>query len=233
MENLKILYEDKNMIFLVKPPGYSCEDEKNPKNEKNLVKLIKEYRLQKNEIGEAFAVHRLDVVTSGVMVYAKNKKFAGRLGAIVGNHREFCKEYLAVTEGTPEEKSGEYRDFLFKDSSKNKSYVVKKMRKGVKEAILNYELIGSKSYEGKAYSLFKISLLTGRTHQIRVQLSSRKMPVLGDGKYGSFNSNCELALFSHGLKFKNPVDGKELCFKALPDFSKYPWSIFGEEKDRI
>lgn len=227
---MNILYEDKNIISLVKSAGYLCEESE---NKPNLVSLIREHLANNNCNKEVFVVHRLDVLTSGVMVYAKTKTAAGRLGNALNNHEEFLKEYLTIVEGVPKEIKGTYCDLLFKDSKKNKSYVVKRMRKGVKEAKLEYEVLAHKIVDKKDYSLLKIRLFTGRTHQIRVQLSSRKMPVLGDGKYGSSNSNCELALFSHCLCFTNPSDDKKISLKALPDFEKYPWNIFLEEKEKI
>lgn len=227
---MDILYEDKNIISLVKPAGYLCEESD---SKPSVVNFIREHKMKNNENKDVFTVHRLDVLTSGVMIFAKNKAYAGKLSAIVGDHNEFLKEYLVIVEGVPKEKNGECRDFLFKDSSKKKSFVVKKMRKGVKEAFLKYELLDVKTVEEKTYSLIKVRLFTGRTHQIRVQFSSRKMPVLGDGKYGSRNSNCNLALFSHKLSFKNPIDKKEITVSALPNFHEYPWHIFEEVEDRL
>lgn len=227
---MDILYEDKNIISLVKPAGIFCED---TKKSDSMVSLIREYKLQKGEDENVFAVHRLDVTTAGVMVYAKNKITAGKLSEIVSDHEKFKKEYLTVVEGKPENDSGIYEDLLFKDSFKNKSYVVKRKRKGVKEASLYYEVISTKNIDGQAYSLLKIRLFTGRTHQIRVQLSHRKMSILGDGKYGSRNSNCNIALYSYSICFKNPYDEKELTLKSLPDFNVYPWSIFKEETGNL
>lgn len=227
---MDILYEDKNLIFLVKPAGVFCED---TKNGDSMISIIREHKLRKGEDENVFAVHRLDVTTSGVMVYAKNKASAGKLSAIVSDHEKFKKGYLTVIEGKPENDKGIYEDLLFKDSFKNKSYVVKRKRKGVKEASLYYELINTKEVEGFCYSLLRIRLFTGRTHQIRVQLSSRKTPILGDGKYGSRDSNCDIALYSHSISFENPFDKKELVFKSFPDFDIYPWNIFKEEAENL
>jgi 23S rRNA pseudouridine1911/1915/1917 synthase len=160
---------------------------------------------------ELFAVHRLDREVSGVMVYAKTPTAAAELSRQVAD-RSFKKEYLALVEGVPEEPSATLSDLLFKDSRKNKSFVVNRKRAGVKEAKLSYETVGDR--DGK--SLVKIELHTGRTHQIRVQFSSRKMPVLGDGKYGSSVREKEIALASYRIKFKHPRTKESMEFSQLP-----------------
>jgi len=114
---------------------------------------------------------------------------------------------------------------LFKDSAKNKSYVVKRMRKGVKEAELEYELLASNEIS----SLVRIRLKTGRSHQIRVQFSSRAMPLLGDVKYGSTEKGCNIALWSNRLCFRHPVSGVLLDFSAPPP-EEYPWNLFNSKE---
>ena len=117
------------------------------------------------------------------------------------------------------------RDLLLKDSRKNKTFVVSKMRKGVKEAILRYCVID----ENNNQSLVEIELETGRSHQIRVQFASRKAPLAGDGKYGSRNNKCSVALWSHSLSFVHPFTKQEICINSDPDFSIYPWNEFRTE----
>ena len=114
------------------------------------------------------------------------------------------------------------RDLLFRDSRSGRSYVVDRPRKGTKEARLAYRTLGSA--EGK--SLVLVRLFTGRTHQIRVQFASRRMPLLGDGKYGSRDKGCDIALWSHRLTFTHPASGEEMNFRSLPDSSVYPWNLF-------
>ena len=112
------------------------------------------------------------------------------------------KTYLAVVHGEPEEKSGEMRDLLFHDKIKNKSYVTDKKRAGVKEAVLNYRVLSTAEKDsGDKHSLVEIELITGRTHQIRVQFASRQMPLVGDGKYGSRDNKASMALWSHKVEF--------------------------------
>ena len=135
----------------------------------------------------------------------------------------FKKTYLAVVDGIIEEKQGVYKDLLFKDSSKNRSYVVNRMRKGVKEASLEYVVLN----ENNNKSLVKVTLHTGRTHQIRVQFSSRKTPLCGDIKYGSKDRESDIALFSHSISFCHPVTEEILTFTDLPEKENYPWNLFG------
>ena len=205
---MKILYEDKWLCLCVKEVGISSEEGGMPD-------------LLKQQCGmEHYCVHRLDMAVGGVMVYARDKGCAGKLSAMVSS-REVEKEYLAVIQGRPEADQGIMRDLLFKDSSKNKSYVVKRMRKGVKEAELEYSVLKEKY----GLSLVKIKLHTGRSHQIRVQFSSRSMPLVGDVKYGSSHKDCPIALWSHRLCFKHPMTGKTIDISENPINTK-PWNEF-------
>lgn len=208
MINIDIIFEDKHLIACVKPVGVLSEEGGMPD------------LLHEELGGEFFCVHRLDRAVGGVMVYAKNKAAAGKLTALITSH-DVTKEYLAVIHGETDEKSGILNDLLFKDSAKNKSYVVDRMRKGVKEASLEYETLATNG----GTSLLKIKLHTGRSHQIRVQFSSRRHPLVGDVKYGSTDKSCDISLFSHALHFRHPVTGNEMHFTALPD-NNYPWSLY-------
>ena len=202
---IEILYEDKDIVFCVKPSGFSSETD--------LPNKLKEQL--KSEI---YTLHRLDTPVGGVMVYAKNKSAAAKISKKIAENSDFEKTYLAVCEGEFEETEGKMEDLLFKDSRKNKSFVVKKERKGVKKALLSYEVLKTGEYKEKPCSLVRVTLKTGRSHQIRVQFASRKHPLVGDGKYGS-KINTSLALFSHSIETcgrgfsKNPPD-------------EAPWSIF-------
>ena len=145
------------------------------------------------------------------MVYAKSKTAAAKLSAQVAD-RSFEKEYLAVVEGVPADDEAMLTDLLFKDSRKNKSFVVDRKRAGVKEASLSYKTIA----KGDGRALVRVKLHTGRTHQIRVQFASRKMSVLGDGKYGSSVRSGEIALASCMIKFKHPRTKEFVEFSHLP-----------------
>ena len=203
-----ILHINKNLVFALKPVGVSSE--------KEMPELLKTALREKGERDEIFLLHRLDMAVGGVMVFAKNKVTAGKLGDLIAKGEGVKKEYLAVVHGCPETPAGVMQDLLFKDSKSNKSYVVKRERKGVKKASLEYEVVSSKN----GISLVKILLHTGRTHQIRVQFSSRKMPLFGDGKYGG-KDNAPIALYSYKITVDEPV------FAPIPTGT--PWDIFSEE----
>lgn len=162
--------------------------------------------------GEIYPVHRLDKEVGGVMVFAKDKKTAAFLSSQVSD-RTMEKEYLAVVEGAPTEREGQMEDLLFFDRSKNKAFTVKRERKGVKKAILTYRLLD----EEKGLSLLRIRLLTGRTHQIRVQLSSRKMPIVGDRRYGSKRESGIIALWSCYISFVHPFTKEKMAFEKLSE----------------
>jgi len=202
---IDILFEDGDIIVCIKPAGYLSESAE--ASERSLPMIIAKER----GIDSLFTLHRLDREVSGVMVYAKNKTAAARLSAQVAD-RSFEKEYLAVIEGVPAEDEATLTDLLFKDSRKNKSFVVDKKRAGVKDASLSYKTLA----KGDGRALVRIKLHTGRTHQIRVQFASRKMPVLGDGKYGSSVRSSEIALASCNIKFKHPRTNKSLEFAYTP-----------------
>ncbi len=213
---MKILFEDKDIAVCVKPAGVISQS---ADSGNDMLSMLNEHFEQAGENAKAYPVHRLDRETAGVMVYAKNSKSAASLSKQIEKN-EIKKHYFAVIQGAPEEKSGVFKDLLFRDKQKNKTFVVKRERKGVRDASLEYEVIGENS--GK--SLVDILLHTGRTHQIRVQFASRKMPLFGDGKYGGGSG--KLALFAHTLEFRHPASGEKLVFTAKPDTAEYPWNEF-------
>ena len=193
---MEILYSDKNLIVCIKPVGLDSEAE--------VPAALKEMFG-----GDIFPIHRLDKNVGGVMVYARTKQAAATLSKAV-QEGSMVKEYVAVVHGTPPE-TGDWEDLLFKDSSKNKVFVVKKERKGVKKARLEFKTLRS----GEE-SLIRIRLHTGRSHQIRVQFSSRGFPLVGDHKYGSRDEKKEPMLFSCRITF--PWKGETKQFEALPDW---------------
>lgn len=205
---MNILFEDKDIVVCIKPCGILSQADINGKS--NMIDILKEHF--KTDI---FPIHRLDREVGGVMVYAKNKTAAASLSTQIQNG-EFKKEYIAMIHRRPTENSGEMVDFLFKDSFKNKSFVVKKERKGVKKAILNYELLKSFYIDNEEYSVVKVKLLTGRTHQIRVQFASRKMPLVGDRKYGGKDDFKTIGLWSYGLTFLHPTTKDLMSLNCEP-----------------
>jgi len=195
---MEILYSDKDMAVCVKPLGLDAE-----------VGVCAALRAALG--GEFFCVHRLDKNVGGVMVYARHKAAAARLSTLI-QQGDMVKEYVALVHGTPPE-SGDWEDLLFKDSSKNKVFVVKRERKGVKRARLEFRRLSA----GET-SLVRIRLHTGRSHQIRVQFASRGFPLLGDHKYGARDERTEPALFSCCLRF--PWKDGERCYEALPEWAQ-------------
>lgn len=209
---MKILYEDGEIIVCVKPQGIISQSN----GENDMVSILNEHFAGS---AQAYPIHRLDKETGGVMVFAKNPKAAAALSKQAQQNR-IKKRYYAVVHGCPAEKSGILEDLLFRDKQKNKTYVVKRERKGVRPASLEYTFVD----ECNGLSLLNILLHTGRTHQIRVQFSSRKMPLYGDGKYGGGAG--KLALFAYSLEFFHPTSNEKLSFFAEPDINSTPWNNF-------
>ena len=195
---MDILYSDKHIAVIIKPVGLDSETE--------VPAALKE-----TLGGEVFPIHRLDKNVGGVMVYARTRQAAAALSKAV-QEGTMVKEYVAMVHGTPPE-TGDWTDLLFKDSSKNKVFVVKKERKGVKKARLEF-----KTLSAGEDSLVRILLHTGRSHQIRVQFSSRGFPLLGDHKYGARDEHTAPMLFSCCITF--PFAGKMHRYEALPDWAK-------------
>ena len=203
-----IVYSDKALVVCLKSAGVTSEEGGMP-------------QLLRAELGggEIYCVHRLDRETAGLMVYARTRSAAASLSASIAR-RELGKEYLAVVQGTPPER-GELRDLLYHDAGKNKSYVVKRLRRGVREAVLDYETLESRA----ELSLVRVRLHTGRSHQIRVQFASRGFPLAGDLRYGSRLREWPLALFASALSFSHPESGQTLRFSAAPP-PVPPWTLF-------
>ena len=207
-----IIFEDSSIIVCLKPAGVQSQGGKN-----DLVARLDEYFKDSN--AKAYPVHRLDKETAGIMVFAKTQQAAAKLSAQISCN-EMKKHYFAVAQGRPDADSAVLKDLLFHDRQKNKTYTVKRVRKGVKEASLEYKVVGVSG----ELTMLDILLHTGRTHQIRVQFASRKMPLYGDGKYGGGSGN--LALFAYKLEFKHPETNERLCFSALPQKESAPWNEF-------
>lgn len=202
---IEIIFQNEDFLACVKPVGVPSQCD----GADDMVKL-----LTASVGSEVYPVHRLDTAVGGVMIFARNRHSAAYLSKEIAEKR-FQKRYLAVVEGVPKPKIGKMEDLLFKDSQKNKSFVVKRERKGVKRAKLEYRLCETKSIDGEDFSLIDVKLHTGRTHQIRVQFSSRGMPVCGDTRYGSPRRD-EMCLFSSSLCFTNPFNGEKCEFSAEP-----------------
>lgn len=221
---MEIFYQDRDIIVCRKEAGVLSQGA--PGGGDDMVSFLSARLHGAGERDEVHPVHRLDRNVGGVMVFARSGAMAGKLTGLMANNG-FGKEYLAVLRGHPEEDEGVLKDLLFKDSAKNKSFVVQRMRKGVKEASLEYRVLGKTA----EHTLVRVQLHTGRTHQIRVQFSSRRLPLLGDGKYGAPDNRCDIALFACCLAFRHPRTGKELAFFTLPEEKAFPWSEFELPKE--
>lgn len=207
--NLTILYEDACLVACLKPAGVLSESPGMPE-------------LAAQQTGApVFAVHRLDRDAGGVMLFARDAKTAGLLCAMIRDGVP-VKEYLAVVHGVPPE-AGEWSDLLYHDPQRSKTFVVRRMRRGVREASLSFTRLACAQTEAGTFSLVRIRLHTGRTHQIRAQFASRQFPLAGDARYGGGKGG--LALFSASLRLPHPVTGAPLRFAARPE-SAGAWALF-------
>lgn len=195
---MEILYSDRDLAVCVKPVGLDAEHE--------VPGLLREQLG-----GEVFTLHRLDKNVGGVMVYARTKQAAAALSRSIADG-DMVKEYVALVHGAPPPE-GDWEDLLFKDSRKNKVFVVDRQRAGVKAARLTYRCL-----RAGEQSLVRIRLYTGRSHQIRVQFASRKYPLVGDHKYGSRDAAAAPMLFSCCITF--PYKGKQMRFETYPEWGR-------------
>lgn len=211
--HMDILYRDDRVIVCVKPAGVLSTDEPG-----GLPELIRA------ELGKPDAVvrstHRLDRTVGGIMVFARTRRAASELSAQHADGR-FQKEYLAVVRGIPEPLQGEMRDMLKRDFAERKTYVAPKDDPETKVGILRYEVLASLD----EITMLRICLLTGRTHQIRCQLSARGMPIVGDVKYGAPRTDEPLALWSERISFEHPKTGERMSFHVPPP-EREPWTRF-------
>lgn len=215
MPDIQLLYRDRYLVVCEKPVGI-------PSESPGLPDLVGAGLHTK-----CYPVHRLDQGTGGVAVLALS---AGSCEAMrnlftAGLVR---KEYLAVIENSPPESSGEYTDLLFHDSRKNKSFVVSRNRKGVRDALCSWNVMESIHDNDRILTLVHITLHTGRTHQIRVQFASRGYPLAGDRKYGSRVKADTVCLWASGISFPHPLErhGHIVSAMSMPP-ALFPWNRFG------
>ena len=223
---IEIISKTKDYVIIYKPAGIPSQSD--PGGDPDAMTLCSEILRDQGEKDTLYLIHRLDRVVSGLMVFGRNKKSAAELSLQVAG-RDFQKSYFAVVQGKAE--GGVMCDYIYKDPRLNKAFVTDRKRAGVKSAELEYELIDLIESEEKVFSLVKIKLKTGRFHQIRAQFASRKMPLIGDKKYGSRDFKAKMpSLFATEIAFK--LNEKEIKASRIPDLSNYPWSLFSEEKYR-
>ena len=210
---MELLYVDEAVVVCIKPARVLSTDEPG-----GLPELVRQ------ALGDPRAdvrtVHRLDRVVSGVMVLARSAAAASELSRQV-RQDEFSKEYLAVLHGVPKSPEGTLTDLLYRNKARRMTMVAREPGKGVQEAVLDYRVLGT------AEGLSKVAVLlhTGRTHQIRVQFSSRGLPLVGERKYSELDDPCEIALWSHKIGFTHPLTGEQMEFSQEPP-KENPWTLF-------
>lgn len=207
---MKIIHQTAEYVVVCKAAG---ED-----SEHDLPEMLAEQN--GDQATDYYVVHRLDQAVAGLLVLARNRVTAAELSRQLTENR-LRKTYLCVVSGVPAPASGEMQDLLYQDKMKRKMFPVKRKRAGVKEASLTYRVLETQA----PLTLVEVELQTGRFHQIRCQFAARKLPLVGDGKYGSRVRSPHLALFCWQLSFYDVKEKKECSFTAAPP-AEFPWEIF-------
>lgn len=220
---IPILYEDNHLLGIVKPVNVPTQEDAS--GDPDLVNILKQdIKERYNKPGNVYVglIHRLDRPVGGAMIFAKTSKAASRLSETVRS-RSFRKVYLAVVHGTLSSPQGRLHDMLLKDPKSNTVSVVSRGTAGAKEAILDYKVIGTSG----SLSLVQVELLTGRSHQIRVQFSNAGYPLYGDQKYGRGVNKVgqQIALWSVFVGFPHPVTKEEVTLISIPP-SQHPWDLW-------
>jgi 23S rRNA pseudouridine1911/1915/1917 synthase len=229
MENTNVIFEDNHLLVVIKPQNIPVQEDES--KDKDLLTMLKEYLVEKyNKPGKAYLglVHRLDRPTGGVMVFAKTSKAAERLCEQIKTG-EFEKTYLTVVDGEPRIKADRLSHYLKKNEKTNTVEVVPSLEEGAKKAELDYKVLETKD----DLSLVKIKLLTGRSHQIRVQMKTLGTPVYSDLKYGKEKKTkapTKMSLWATDLKFNHPVTKQRMSFRVYPPKDEMPWNKFNLDK---
>ena len=227
MEELNVLYEDNQIVVVIKPQNVPTMSDDSKDND--MLSMVKAYIKEKyHKEGEAFIglVHRLDRPTGGIMVFARNSKSAKRLSDQFATH-SVEKVYYAVVNGIVKEKTKKLTNYLKKDEKENLVKIVPMSEIGAKKAELVYTLLENDEKE----SLIEVKILTGRSHQIRVQMANLGHSLVGDVKYGKESGRtCNLGLWAGKLCFDHPTTKERMVFIACPNVSVKPWNKFNIEK---
>lgn len=226
----KIIYEDNHIIVVIKPYNISVQEDES--KDIDMLTIIKEFIKERDKkAGNVFLglVHRLDRPTGGVMVFAKTSKAASRLTEQL-KKKELKKKYLLVVNGRPQIASNRLVTYLKKDSKTNTVSIAPKLEQGAKEAILEYHVMETKD----KLSLIEVDLITGRSHQIRVQMAKQlNLPIYGDFKYGDKEHAGNLALWAYELKFTHPVSKQDMKFRVAPDYTNPAFALFENSIESI
>lgn len=226
--DLFVLYEDNHIIVAVKPQNIPSQSDIS--GDDDMLSKVKRYVKEKyNKEGEAYIglVHRLDRPTGGIMVFARTSKAAERLSKQIRDN-EMHKIYYAVTVKVPQLKSDTLINYLKKDEKNNIVKIAPQSEQGVKKAQLSYKVLQTKG----DLALLEVKLVTGRSHQIRVQLAGINCPLFGDNKYGKEKNmqSTNLGLWAGRLELTHPVTKQKMTFACPPELDAKPWSYFYMEK---
>ena len=213
MNNLHVLYEDNHLLVVEKPENVPVQADAS--GDADLLSIAKAYIKEAyHKPGEVFlgVTHRLDRPTSGVVLFARTSKALARLNEMFKSHEQIKKTYWAIVQGAPKQPEARLENWLVKNESQNKSYIVKPHTKDAKQAILNYKTL----VRGENYTLLEVDLETGRHHQIRCQLAAIGCPIKGDLKYGAKRSNPDggICLHARQIAFIHPVSKEPICITA-------------------
>ena len=224
---VEILYKSANAIVIYKAPGIPSQSD--PSGDLDAMTITSEKLRLNGENSKLWLIHRLDRVVGGLLIFARNKKYAAILSEYV-KERLLTKEYYAVVDGETDDAVLE--NFLYKDARASRSFVIDKERQGAKQARLSYRSLARVDTDKGTKTLVYVTLDTGRFHQIRAQLSHAGYPICGDGKYGSHDNKAKkIALMASHLSIDIPGEKIDVC--RLPDREIYPWSLFDDEDYKL
>jgi len=224
-----IVFEDNHIIVGIKPHNVPTQEDQT--GDLDFLNIVKNYiKTKYDKPGNAFVglLHRLDRPTGGLMIFAKTSKAAGRLSQQIKNG-EVDKRYLAVVVGSPKFRADRLTNYLKKDEKANIVKLCTALEEGAKKAILDYKVLETNSDLSPPMSLVDINLLTGRSHQIRVQMQNLGHSLIGDTKYGTIKAK-NLALWAYELRCTHPVTKQSMRFVAYPPIDHLPWKLFNVDK---
>ena len=226
----QIIYEDNHIIVVIKP--YNVAVQEDDSKDEDMLSILKNYIKERDKKpGNVYIglVHRLDRPTGGVMVFAKTSKGASRLGEQLKKHT-LKKHYLTVVNGCPQIAENRLTTYLKKDEKTNTVFIAPKLENGSKEAVLEYKVVENKGN----LTLIDVDLLTGRSHQIRVQMSKQlNCTIFGDFKYGDKEHGGNLALWAYELTFTHPITKENMKFKVAPDYSNPAFKLFEKTIEKM